>query len=281
MFFDKSHNFPIFTTFQYISTNIQQLLKHSLFFFAFVLSLALLSSCNPARQLEKGKLRKKSAPFLLKKMSQNQVDADWFSGKAKVAFAGDGQRLKASANILMRKDSVVWLNVKKLNIEVARVQITPDSIYLLNRLTREYAVYDLSYLQKQFNLPLGFADLQELLLGNSVMIEPDGLSAAVVNLKHQLSGQQAGVETTYALNGLSYLLEQTMVSDANKTWEVQIDQGEHRKAGKAANFPYFRNFAVSSEATGPLSLEIKFLKIELNVPKTIKFEIPSRYTEMR
>lgn len=248
---------------------------------ALLFSIALLSSCNPARQLEKGKLRKKSTPFLLKKMAQNRVEADWFSGKAKVAFAGDGQRLKASATILMRKDSVVWLNVKKLNIEVARVQITPDSIYFLNRLTREYAVWDISYLQRQFNLPLGFADLQELILGNSVMIEPDGLSASVVDLRHQLRGQQAGVETTYALNGLNYLLEETVVSDADKTWSVQIDQGEHRPLDKTANFSYFRNFAINSETTGPVNLEIKFLKIELNVPKNIKFDIPSRYTEMR
>ena len=214
-------------------------------------------------------------------MEQNRIAADWFSGKAKVEFDGQGQRLKASANIRMRKDSIIWMNVKKIGIEAARVQITQDSIYFLNRLTREYAVWDLGYLTKQFNLPLDFGDLQELILGNAVMVEGQGLEAKVEKIQHWLSGEQSGVNTSYALNGLTYFLEKIMVSDPREEWKVQIDQGEFGEAANYANFPYFRNFAISSEATGLIGLQLNFLKIELNVPNSIRFEIPDRYTKMR
>lgn len=257
-------------------------LRNHLPFLSILLVLAFaLPSCNPARQIAKGKLRKKSDSFLLKKLEQNRVKTDWFSGKSKVAFSGDGQQLKASANILMRTDSLIWMNVKKLGIEVARVQINQDSIYFLNRLTREYAVWDMTFLQKQFGLPLGFEDLQELILGNSVLVDKANLEAGVKDIQHLLSGQQAGVNTQYALNGLTYCLEQILVSDLQKTWQVQIDQGEHSTNQETVNFPYFRNFAIDSEQTGPIELEIKFLKVELNTPKNIKFEIPDRYTQMR
>ena len=257
-------------------------MKHSFFISALFLclSIALFPSCNPARQLEKGKLRKKSTPFLLKKLNQNRIDAEWFSSKAKVEFDGAGQRLKASATIRMRKDSVIWMAVKKIGIEAARVQITPDSIYFLNRLTRQYAVWDLNYLKQQFNLPLGFGDLQELFLGNPVMIKAEDLQANVQKVQHQLSGEQAGVNTEYLLNGLTYLIEKTTVGDPREGWEVQIDQGEYGAEPAYAKFPYFRNFAIDAPETGAIDLTVKFLKIELNVPKSIQFEIPSRYTKM-
>ncbi len=240
----------------------------------------ILPSCNPARRLEKGKLRKKSANFLVKKLEQNRIEAEWFSGKSKVAFKGAGQNLKASANIMMRRDSVVWMNVKKLGIEAARVQITPDSVYFINRLTREYAIWDLGYLERQFNLPLGFKDLQELILGNAVMVSSDDLEAKVQSPQHQLSGQQAGVNTEYYLDGLSYLLQQIIVSDPREGWEVKIDQEAYALEKEYADFPYFRNFAIDSKDTGPISLNLKFSKIELNVPKNIQFAIPSRYSRI-
>ncbi len=253
----------------------------SFVYLAFWGSMILLLSCNPARRLEKGKMRKRSSNYLLKKLDQNRVDADWFSGRAKVAFRGDGQSLRASANIRMRRDSVVWMNVKKLGIEAARVQITPDSVYILNRLSREYGAWDLSYLEREFNLPLGFNDLQELILGNAVMVNSDGLAAKVTEGKHRLSGQQAGVATEYHLNGLNFFLEKIIVSDPGKTWMVNIDQQEYGLEKDYAKFPYLRNFTIESEDTGSLGLNVKFSKIELNVPKSVKFEIPSRYTKMR
>jgi len=226
-------------------------------------------------------LRKKSSAFLIKKLEQNRVEADWFEGKAKLEFNGDGQRLKASTTIRMRKDSIIWMNVKKLGIEAARVKITPDSIYFLNRLTREYAIWDLTYLKKQFNLPLDFTDLQELILGNAVMVEAEGLEAEVDKIQHLLSGEQSGVNTTYTLNGLTYLLENIRVDSPSENWEVRIDQEEFGGDAKYVNFPYFRNFSIDSKSTGSMGLVLKFLKIDLNVPKKIQFDIPSKYTEMR
>ena len=257
-------------------------MRQNLFLSIVVLLLAslFLSSCNPARRLEKGKLRKKSAPFLVKKLEQNRINADWFSGKSKVAFRGKGQNIKANANILMRRDSVVWINVKKLGFEAVRVQITPDSVYFLNRLTRQYAVWDLGYLERQFNLPLDFNDLQELILGNAVMIESDGLEAKTKGPQYKLSGSQAGANTTYYLAGLTYLLNQIIVDDPAEQWKVQIDQEEYGLEKEYAKFSYFRNFVIDSQETGPISLNIKFSKIELNVPKKIKFEIPSRYSRI-
>ena len=256
-------------------------MKHIFFvLFGLLLISFSLPSCNTARRLEKGKLRKKSSNFLVKKLEQNRVAADWFSGKARVTFDGSGYHFKASTNIRIRKDSVVWLNVKKIGIEVARVQITPDSVYFLNRLTREYGTWDVGALEGRFGLPLGFSDLQELLLGNAVIVEKEALEAGVVQLRHKLGGQQAGVDTEYFLDGLTYLLEQINVADPNREWRVQIDQEEHGAEKEYPNFPYFRNFAIDSEQTGPIGLNVKFSKIEINVPKNIHFEIPSRYSRI-
>jgi len=256
--------------------------NYTTFFFLF--SLLILTSCSTNRKLQSGetattKLKKRSAKYLQKQLKAQALDVEWLSARAKITYKDSGQTRKFTANIRMRKDSVIWMNVKKINVEAYRILITTDSIYVIDRLKKEYYIEDLKLVEEKFNFPGQFQALQTAILGNPYFFEKQKLSANVANEQYQLSGDN-GVRTKsdYFLNGQSYTLEQMAFFDVERDRKLNIFLSEYAPVLEAAfQFAHNRQFEVKSEETGNASIKMKFSKVELNVPKAIKFSISDRY----
>ncbi len=96
-----------------------------------------------------------------------EIDFRYLTAKSKISFKSPNQDIdNANINIRVRKDSVIWLSVSKLGIEAVRGVITRDSITIIDKIHKEYSVYDFPTLSKQFNFNMNFELLQALIIGN-------------------------------------------------------------------------------------------------------------------
>ncbi|GAB2565064.1 DUF4292 domain-containing protein [Spirosoma areae] len=96
-----------------------------------------------------------------------EIDFRYLTAKSKISFKSQQQDIdNANVNIRVRKDSLIWLAVSKLGIEAVRGLITRDSIFIIDKIHREYSVYDFPTLSKQFNFQMNFELLQALIVGN-------------------------------------------------------------------------------------------------------------------
>lgn len=250
-----------------------------LFPLLFIISiLCFNTSCKTSKGTD-SKLKKRSTTYLQKKMIENQVKADWFSTNAKVVYQNGNQILKASSSIKMRKDSVIWISVKKFGFEAARVQITTDSIYILDRINAAYMVKGMNYISEEFNLPANFNTLQAILLGNPVFFSKD-LEVENEALNYHLMGESSNIKNDYWLNGVNYQLQRMDFFDKKEQRNLKNTLESYQLLADEQNFSYFRRLELQSQKTGQLSIELTFSKIEINVPKNIRFEIPSKYTRM-
>src|SRR5690606_1391550 len=110
----------------------------------------------------------RSAGFLVEKLKNRDVSGiKTLTARAEIFAEGEGRSVAANANIIWIRDSVLWVNVKKLGVEAARALVTKDSIYLINRLDKTYSIKGLESLQKQYSLPAGFALLQDAVLASA------------------------------------------------------------------------------------------------------------------
>ncbi|MCB0706464.1 MAG: DUF4292 domain-containing protein [Saprospiraceae bacterium] len=244
-----------------------------------IAALLLFAACHSAKGLAANDLKKRSTRFLLKELVENQVDAEWFSAKAKITYSDAYENMVLSSNIRIRKDSLIWMNFKKLSVEAVRIQITPDSIYIIDRLNNQYSIKGFGFLQKQYQLPATFESLQNLLLGNPVFFTTD-LESDVLGQQYQLVGAGTRYSNTYLLNGLSYLLEGLILEDKQEKLVLTAVLSDYRKTEGARNFSYFRSVTLQGEDKDEISVELELSKVEINVPKIISFEIPERYTRM-
>lgn len=248
-------------------------------FLLLFLVLLLGSGCGIFRKAAgEEALPERNAKFLLKKIVQQQVDADWFSSRARISFDNDEFSFSATANIRMRKDSVIWANVKKLNIEAGRALIRPDSFFVIDRINREFARQPVSDIAKMLQIPASFDLLQTILLGNPFFFTTD-LEADIDGPNYSLKGEDARFSTSYLVDGKDFFLKKVRIAEKATNRTVEMELSQYAPLDKKQNFSYFRTLRMDSPETGPLQVAIEFSKVEVNIPKHIEFEIPSRYTE--
>lgn len=252
-----------------------QMAKSSIHIFILFLSVLLLYSCKTRKSPTS--LKTKSAKFLLKKLNNQQLDAEWYSSKAKITYRDQQQGIKFSASIRMRKDSVIWMNVKKLGVEAARIQITKDSIYIINRLDKNYIISDFKYIEDRYSLPANFETLQNLLLGNPVIITADNKTADTKELNYILKANNDQIKNEYWLDGATFLLTQMSFDEQEQKRNLSVQQSGYEEIANLGNFPKERDILVESRETGNISMSIALSKIEINTAKSIKFKIPDHY----
>jgi hypothetical protein len=96
-----------------------------------------------------------------------EIDFRYLTAKSKISFKSPEQDIdNANVTIRVRKDSLIWLSVSKLGIEAVRGEISRDSITIIDKIHKEYTVYDFPTLSRRFNFDMNFELLQALIVGN-------------------------------------------------------------------------------------------------------------------
>jgi tetratricopeptide (TPR) repeat protein len=102
-------------------------------------------------------------------IQSKQVTFNTFSGKAKTKLDINGNSNDVTLNIRVARDQKIWISVTAIiGIEVARAQITPDSIIVVNRLQSVYLKKPFSYVYTYASRQINFKTLQALLVGNAI-----------------------------------------------------------------------------------------------------------------
>ncbi len=238
----------------------------------------MLSACGVSKKLGKTDLERNSADFLVKNLITNQVNAKWFSARAKIDFADENLSAGGVATIRMLKDSLIWVSVRKLGFEVARAKITKDSVYIIDRLSNTYDIKDLSYLQREYNVPASLEVLQAIVLGNPVFFSNSGLQSEQVETSYHLFGNGAGMDTHYWMDQKNFQLQKMAFEDRQEQRQVQMQLEDYQPLTDNQKFSYFRILEMNSRETGRFKVEMKYSQLEINIPKDVQFEIPNRYT---
>ena len=231
------------------------------------------------QQVDPTVLPEQSSQHILEKLQANEVEVEWLHAKAKINFQDATQTRKFTANIRMRKDSVLWMNVKKLSVEAARILIDKDSVYVINRLDKEYYIKSLEFLAEEYHLPADFEAIQKMVLGNPYL--PDNASFQVKSNadNYQLSTEDRdGRWSDYSVNGQSFLLEAMSFLDLRYERKLLAKLEDYQTTSDSSfTFAHRRVFEMQSEDTGDVKVQFNFVEVEPNVPKRMPFSISSRY----
>ena len=229
------------------------------------------ASAQPATEV-------RPAHFLAEKLRKHDLsDVRTLSASAKIFYEANGQGINANANLIWVRDSVLWLNVRKLGIEAARALITPDSVFVINRLDKTYTVRSIESLQREYGLPGGFAALQHTLLGSAWLLPGLELRSDLADSQHRLSGSDGVFGAEYRLDEGAFLLRREAFFQKKEGRNAVFSFENYKNLPRAGQFPYLRRIEAASPDSGNTSLEIELNNVEINVPKTWRFEIPAHY----
>jgi hypothetical protein len=255
-------------------------------FATLLLVLCLLSAKSTSCHHQTGSIGKpateiRTANYLLKRLHNRELsNVKYLNGQARVLVDGDGQSMSVNANIVWIRDSVLWVNVKKFGLEAVRVLVTRDSIFTLNRLNKTWSAKGLESLERSYSLPDGFGLLQQFILA-SAWIDPEmTMKSDIKENLHRLSGSNEQLAADYRLEEGSFFLRSQTFFQQKESRNISLSFENYKKTQVAGQFPYLRSVDAFSPETGNMHLEIELNDVEINVPKNIRFEIPTSYSKV-
>jgi len=132
----------------------------------YIILLLIFTACKTIDSTQTETISKVGPKVLITKVTDQEFQFDQFSSKTKVKVVTEGKKRDFKANLKVKKDSLIWLSITPIfGIEVARAQITPDSIKLIDRIHKVYYSRPFSYLSEMYELPVDFYRLQKLIVG--------------------------------------------------------------------------------------------------------------------
>lgn len=124
-----------------------------------IVALLVLASCK-----NKGGSKGSSLP---EKVLNNDFTFSYFSTKAKVDYLDTEQNLSTPVQIRICQDSAIWMSITPaLGIEMVRILIRKDSVFMINRLKKEYYAGSFELIQQQLGLKVNYVLVEKLILGN-------------------------------------------------------------------------------------------------------------------
>ncbi len=180
-----------------------------------IIILPLLTSCGK-------KIALFTKTYDRESLKIQQLEFDYLSIKSKIELREPHKTTKVTALVRLKKDSIIWFNLSgALGVQGMRGIITQDSVFIINRVDKEYSIYSFKDVAHEFNFPIDFALIQSMIVGN--MPKPDEPDQAIVH-----EGKQYIIK-----QNINNIFIENYIDDTNmKLVEVQVTERETDNALK-------------------------------------------------
>jgi hypothetical protein len=103
------------------------------------------------------------------KVKVHDISFNFMTSKAKIKYADGTSAYTFTANFRVAQDSVIWATVSKAGFTLARVRISTDSVYVVNKFQREYYGYRIDEFNELIGFELDYNMVEDLFLGNLIV----------------------------------------------------------------------------------------------------------------
>jgi len=201
-----------------------------------------------------------------------------FYGRAKANYSSPQASGNATVYIKMRKDSIIWISITgPLNIEGARVLVTPDSVKIINKLEGTVQLSSIERLQQITKLPLKFSDFQNIILGRPVLNESDSRNYELKRDSITLTATGELMKYFYSFTKSNFQLGQSNMQtrDSKTAMAANIFYNGYAQIN---NMPFATSRDVAVTGSSPANLQLNFKEYNFNQPQSYVFTISKNYT---
>lgn len=210
---------------------------------------------------------------------------------------GSGSPLKVTANLRIRRNEVIRLTVAPLlGIEVARIDITPDNVLIIDRMNKRYVRASFSDISSLFNTQVDFNVLQSLFLNeiflpgkNSLTVtDASGFEISSLGSRAQLTAITsprtfAGkLIYTFLTSATDGRLEETSISVKNSPYALRCtytDFSALKSTHGSDIFPQRIKLSVIG-ADKPYSLQLDLSRLGTDSDWESTTQLSSKYKEI-
>lgn len=234
-------------------------------------------SCKTTKKL--GPVPERSKDEIISSLVKRNIDFKWLSAKVSTSIESPDENISGTLHVRMKANSIVWVVVKKLGIEAARIMANKDDYTILYRFESAYEVWPLSQLKSYVHGDVQFADVQQWIFGNVIIPDKDNSTLHQVGTHYVLETKIDNLLIKYFVNGYTAELEKMeLIDNENNTASVQY--ADYRKISTHGKFSFNRIYKIPYPSGEQGTITMQLSDVEIDVPKEIKFTIPSHYEKI-
>ena len=99
----------------------------------------IISSCSSSKKITGSKIKEMSANRLMREINANSFDFESLQAKVGIKVETEDNAFNLKGQLKMKKDSILWASITlPLGLEVARIKVTTDSIFFINKSNKSY-----------------------------------------------------------------------------------------------------------------------------------------------
>ncbi|MBX2941848.1 MAG: DUF4292 domain-containing protein [Cyclobacteriaceae bacterium] len=184
---------------------------------------------------------KKIVPLATEELSKSlaiqEIDFEYFHGKARLNYNDGKKEREVKANIRVRKDSVIWMTFSVIGVQGGKALINHDSITIVSTVEKEYFVFDYTELSKRFNFKIDYHVIQSAFLGNLIL--PRSAEDKIERLPtYDLLTQKIGsVSIKNFINATSSKIEKIELTEEETKNSITLNYTNFQAVGNKT-FPY-------------------------------------------
>jgi hypothetical protein len=235
-----------------------------------IILVASLSSCATKKTTTINfSVPPKDAKELIARVNSKNNYPEWLNLRGKVSIIKNDQDITLNIDIKSRKDSIIWISARgPFGIEIIRAQLTPDSIYFINRINKTYLIKAALYIKEFINVDLSFYDFQDIITANLKIFKKN----------YKLEVNEIGFHLvsdnfSYSITN-NYRVQNAKLFYKKRNLEFSLEDYQ-----EADNFPKKVTLQLADEEI--FETTINYSKVKFNKPQKILFKIPDSYDEIK
>lgn len=258
---------------------------------AMLLIMSVLAGCSSKRSIIKEPLKEAKSAYLLEELANSELQFSWFSAKFAINYIYDKKLTEFRGQIRIQKDSIIWLSFSPaLGIEMARLKITNDSVFFMNRISKTYLRGDYRFINEYLQTNIDFDILQAFIIGNDFQFyEKSKFRASVDGTEYKLSTSErhklkkfvkqdeTDAKAFYQdiwLNPENYKISRVNIKEITNDKKLEAYYGNF-KDYEGQLFPFDIVFEITAEEK--ITVKVHYSRIKLDEPTSFPFTIPTKY----
>ncbi len=265
---------------------------------AFFLIVFFLPSCKTTRKVVESpsssvKLKGEEVIQVFDSVMSREFNFKYLSSKANVSYTDkSGSATDFDINLRLKYDSIVWISITPLlGIEVARVLITRDSVFILDRLHKTFQKRDFAYFEDLLRTNVDFNMIQSVIVGNYFQyLEKEKLRSMyedepyiILSTLNKRQARRATEEKDpnkpvvqdFWIDG-NYRIAKSRISDEKKDRWVEATYSKFTDVG---GYLFPGNLVVTVASSSPTIIRVEYTKVVSEDTLQLPFSIPEKYQE--
>lgn len=218
-------------------------------------------------------------------MMEQAFQYETFSARLNVELQVPGREFSSRVDLKILKDSTLQLSVQPfLGIEVFRMEITLDSIKLVDRMNKRYVAENYALLKGQVPVDFNFYNLQALFTNHIFIPGEPGFTRKQYNrfklnqggsVVEAIIKDASDISYTFKADGEEKLLS-TYITDGDNRYALQWLYTDFRLMEQQV-FPMLMDVRVLINGNAEGGMKISFSKMETDTLLNFDFSIPDKY----